>query len=366
MAGVAARREELQAEAVKLQASIFEARKALLDNTLVNVCEDVEQIQSLRFKRRTKLKRHSGKIYDTHWSTDSRHLVSAGQEGSLIVWDAWRGQKEQAIRLESPWVMACAYAPSGNAVASGGLDNMCSIFSLEARQTDASSKTVLKGHSGFISQCRFRGDTEMITSSGDGGLWLWDIGKRAATTKLLGHEADVTAFGVKDHNVLVSCSVDKTCKVWDLRIGQCVSTLQGHGSDINCLTMHPCGEAFATGSHDGSARLWDLRADQQIEHYCRDVDDDSAMQDDCHAIAFSHSGRLLFVSTSERIDETQPVTSPPINNILIWDSLSGDLFLDRKLNSKGARNRVTSMEVSRDGVALCTAGWEGKISCWHA
>lgn len=86
------------------------------------------------------------------------------------------------------------------------------------------------------------------------------------------------AHTLQDANVLVSCSVDKMCKVWDLRVGQCVSTLQGHGSDINCLAMHPCGEAFATGSHDGSVRMWDLRADQQIEHYCRDVDDDVSMQ----------------------------------------------------------------------------------------
>lgn len=41
--------------------------------------------------------------------------------------------------------------------------------------------------------------------------------------------------------------------------------------------------------------------------------------DDCHAVTFSHSGRLLFVSTSERLDESKPIKAPPVNNILIWD-----------------------------------------------
>ena len=33
-----------------------------------------------------------------------------------------------AIPLRSSWVMTCAYAPSGNFVACGGLDNICSIY----------------------------------------------------------------------------------------------------------------------------------------------------------------------------------------------------------------------------------------------
>ena len=37
-------------------------------------------------------------------------------------------KKVHAIPLRSSWVMTCAYAPSGNFVACGGLDNICSIY----------------------------------------------------------------------------------------------------------------------------------------------------------------------------------------------------------------------------------------------
>ena len=38
-----------------------------------------------------------------------------------------------AIPLRSSWVMTCAYAPSGNYVACGGLVNICSIYCLKTR-----------------------------------------------------------------------------------------------------------------------------------------------------------------------------------------------------------------------------------------
>jgi len=56
-----------------------------------------------------------------------RNLVSASQDGKLIVWDGYTTNKVHAIPLRSSWVMTCAYAPSGNYVACGGLDNICSV-----------------------------------------------------------------------------------------------------------------------------------------------------------------------------------------------------------------------------------------------
>ena len=61
-------------------------------------------------------------------SQPCRNLVSASQDGKLIVWDSYSTNKVHAIPLRSSWVMTCAYAPSGNFVACGGLDNICSIY----------------------------------------------------------------------------------------------------------------------------------------------------------------------------------------------------------------------------------------------
>lgn len=44
--------------------------------------------------------------------------------------------------------MTCAYAQSGNYVACGGLDNICSIYSLKTREGNVRVSRELPGHTG--------------------------------------------------------------------------------------------------------------------------------------------------------------------------------------------------------------------------
>ena len=60
-------------------------------------------------KIRRTLKGHFGKVYAMHWSGNGTDLVSASQDGKLIVWEAMQNVKTQAIPLRSSWVMTCAY-----------------------------------------------------------------------------------------------------------------------------------------------------------------------------------------------------------------------------------------------------------------
>lgn len=71
--------------------------------------------------------------------------------------------------------MTCAYAPSGSFVACGGLDNICSIYSLKTREGNVRVSRELPGHTGYLSCCRFIDDNQIVTSSGDMTCALWDI-----------------------------------------------------------------------------------------------------------------------------------------------------------------------------------------------
>ena len=96
----------------------------------------IPPIQKLAIKNRRVLKGHFAKIYAMHWADGpncSKHLVSASQDGKLIVWNAFTTNKVHAIPLRSSWVMTCAFAPSGGFVACGGLDNICSIYNLSSK-----------------------------------------------------------------------------------------------------------------------------------------------------------------------------------------------------------------------------------------
>ena len=96
-----------------------EDRKQKCDTTLDQEVQQLEPIGRIQMRMRRTLRGHLAKIYAMHWASDSRNLVSASQDGKLIVWDSYSTNKVHAIPLRSSWVMTCAYAPSGNYVACG-------------------------------------------------------------------------------------------------------------------------------------------------------------------------------------------------------------------------------------------------------
>ena len=136
-------------------------------------------VNKLNIRIRRNLKGHFAKIYAMHWCASTtekgKHLVSASQDGKLIVWNAMTQNKVQAIPLRSSWVMTCAFSPDGNHVACGGLDNICSIYNLDTKDTPIKVQRELAAHTGYLSCCRFFGGGKLLSSSGDMCAFLWDV-----------------------------------------------------------------------------------------------------------------------------------------------------------------------------------------------
>lgn len=276
-----------------------------------------------------------------HWSQDSRHLVSASQDGKLIIWDAYTTNKVHAVGLKSTWVMTCAYSPSGNFVASGGLDNKCTLHDLNS---ESYSATELSGHTGYLSCCRFLSDREVLTSSGDKTCALWDVTTQQQKQSFDGHSGDVMFLSLfAGGNTFVSGACDATAKLWDIRTGKCESSFVDHESDINSVACFPDGQGFSTGSDDGSCKLFDLRSDQCINTFS-----DPALVQGVTSIAFSKSGRLLFAGYDDF-------------NVNVWDTLRGE----RVDTLAYHQQRVSCVGVSPDGNGLCTGSWDSSLAIWN-
>lgn len=215
-------------------------RSSILPTPILTVramAADVDPLHRIGMKPRRTLKGHLAKIYAMHWADDKRHLVSASQDGKLIVWDAYTTNKVHAIPLRSSWVMTCAYAPSGNWVACGGLDNICSIYNLKSREGGARVARELSAHTGYLSCCRFLNDRQILTSSGDMTCILWDVDAGARVQEFNDHTGDVMSIALSPNpSVFVSGACDAMAKVWDMRTGRAVQTFAGHESDINAVT----------------------------------------------------------------------------------------------------------------------------------
>ncbi|ELK25449.1 Guanine nucleotide-binding protein subunit beta-4 [Myotis davidii] len=174
--------EQLRQEAEQLRNQIQDARKACNDTTLVQITSNMDSVGRIQMRTRRTLRGHLAKIYAMHWGYDSRLLVSASQDGKLIIWDSYTTNKMHAIPLRSSWVMTCAYAPSGNYVACGGLDNICSIYNLKTREGNVRVSRELPGHIGVLAghdnrvSCLGVTDDGMAVATGswDSFLRIWN------------------------------------------------------------------------------------------------------------------------------------------------------------------------------------------------
>lgn len=296
-------------------------------------------------KMRRYLKGHFGKIYAVHWGpAESRSLVSASQDGKLIVWNAATTNKTAAIALRSSWVMTCAYAPSGQLVACGGLDNLCSVYKLAEVKDGERSRPYreLAGHDGYLSCCRFLDANQIVTTSGDSTAILWDIDSKTAIETFTGHTADVMSISVFDNHTFVTGAVDDTSRVWDLRTKYCVATFTGHESDINCVAAYPSNNVFGSASDDSTCRLWDLRAYREISKFQSDK-----IMCGMTSIDFSKSGRFLFAGYDDA-------------NGYVWDVRLGRVAQPLI----GHEARISSLAVSADGRALATGSWDQLVKIW--
>ncbi|XP_015691026.1 transcriptional corepressor LEUNIG_HOMOLOG-like isoform X1 [Oryza brachyantha] len=151
---------------------------------------------------------------------DGRDIFAALKKGSSEQ-DSLKGLSLNEFgnnRTSNNKVVCCHFSTDGKLLASAGHEKKVFLWNMDNLSMD----TKIEEHSNFITDIRFRPNSNQVaTSSSDGSVRLWNaIERTGAVQTFLGHSSHVTSVDFHPKSMEVLCSCDDNGEIFFWKIGQ--------------------------------------------------------------------------------------------------------------------------------------------------
>ncbi len=166
------------------------------------------------------------------------------------------------------------------------------------------------------------------------------------TGTLEGHTARVSSVSFSLDGTLASGSRDGTVKLWDVGAIQNIATLM-HGDWVEAVSFSPDGTTLASGGNRGTLKLWDVTTQQEITTL-------EGHNNWVNSVSFSPDGRTLASGAGGYTASGEAVKSM----VKLWDVTTGVEFAT--LLHEGF---VTAVSFSDTGM-LASGSGDGTVKLW--
>jgi len=279
-------------------------------------------------------------------SPDGNKIASAGDDGSVKVWDLNSGKVLLTLGKDLQGADAVAFSPDGQLLAAavnagGRRGHAVQIWNLANGQLVQD----MREHTQQINDLAFSPDGNRIASvSNDNTLRIWNVkyGTLETTQKETKNNLLALAYSPDGKKIVATENWDGKIQMWDGVNVRLIRSIQGHADWVLCVAYSPDGKEFVTGSRDGSVYVWDAESGARLR-VLRDPELDSV-----NSVVYSPDGRYVMAATQSRY-------------ILSWQKSGGKLF-----NFYAGHDlSVTSLAFPASGKKLVSASLDGTIRVWN-
>jgi len=305
---------------------------------------NLDDFKSSDPKPRHELQGHSAVIQQVGFSpADPSTLVSAGDDGRIMVWNVQRACRVQESRLQEARIYGIAIHPNGKLVAAAGADGNVRLFPISAVDS-----CIAPNAGGATSTIARKQEFDVIEDgllSGHGGLVLavaWNAdGTRLAST---GQEGSIRIWGPANS----SFSIAQLVLGSDAKPASTVTGL------VTSVAISPDGRTVAAGDNQGVIHMWDRPAENTEPVTALATASWSAHEGAVRALAYLRIGdRVSLVSGGED------------GSLKRWDVAKGRPTAPEIVMVDGA-GPIRSIAVSPDAKLLAAGSSDGIVRLWDA
>jgi serine/threonine protein kinase len=216
----------------------------------------------------SELKGHSRYVSELAFSADGQWLASAGYDNTLRFWKIdlnqrlflWQVVKAQPVHVlpnvHSGWVCSIAFSPDSQQVVSAGEDGTVKIW----QTTQGKLIKTLQSHEGTAKAVAFSPNGRTVVSSAtDKTIKIWDIAKGTLLQTIAARsEVNGLVFS-RNGQVVASAQTDCNIRLWQVSNGQQVGILTGHSDIVHAIALSPDGTSLVSGSEDKTVKVWSVK-----------------------------------------------------------------------------------------------------------
>ncbi len=209
--------------------------------------------------KRTPLEGHGARVRAAAFSEDGRFLVSATEDGRVILWDTETWQKIKENQSHNVPIWSVAISPDGQWVASGAFDNKVVLWNTQTGDTAS-----LEGHFQQISTFQgvlsvaFSPDGKLLASSAvDRTVQVWNVVDRKRVGMYGGFPDEVRSVAFSPDGHFLACGGrDRTITLLDLQTQRPVDVIRCLERVVQSVAFSPAGDKIAAAVRD-SVRVWE-------------------------------------------------------------------------------------------------------------